>query len=99
SRTDVLTYTVSSSNPAVATAALTTTLQGQLAVTPVQIGTATITVTATDLFGNTASTTFKVTVKGTNTAPVRSEERRVGKEWPRDWSSDVCSSDLAARTC
>src|SRR5207253_99152 len=35
----------------------------------------------------------------------RSEERRVGKEyrstrWPRDWSSDVCSSDLGqdART-
>src|SRR5439155_1135046 len=34
----------------------------------------------------------------------RSEERRVGKEcrsrqssWPRDWSSDVCSSDLPAR--
>src|SRR5699024_2341638 len=26
----------------------------------------------------------------------RSEERRVGKEWKRDWSSDVCSSDLAA---
>src|SRR5437870_3490341 len=31
----------------------------------------------------------------------RSEERRVGKEsrirsWPRDWSSDVCSSDLEA---
>src|SRR5690625_4781041 len=30
---------------------------------------------------------------------MRSEERRVGKEcritrWPRDWSSDVCSSDL-----
>src|SRR5690625_3021446 len=30
----------------------------------------------------------------------RSEERRVGKEssdtrWPRDWSSDVCSSDLS----
>src|SRR5947209_8084372 len=27
----------------------------------------------------------------------RSEERRVGKEWRywRDWSSDVCSSDLA----
>src|SRR5437870_548293 len=25
----------------------------------------------------------------------RSEERRVGKDgWPRDWSSDVCSSDL-----
>src|SRR5690625_4183812 len=24
----------------------------------------------------------------------RSEERRVGKEGPRDWSSDVCSSDL-----
>src|SRR5690625_4209272 len=29
----------------------------------------------------------------------RSEERRVGKgwratRWPRDWSSDVCSSDL-----
>src|SRR5690625_1295301 len=35
----------------------------------------------------------------------RSEERRVGKaggprpptRWPRDWSSDVCSSDLAHR--
>src|SRR5690625_307228 len=32
---------------------------------------------------------------------LRSEERRVGKEcrytrWPRDWSSDVCSSDLGA---
>src|SRR5690348_2526466 len=35
------------------------------------------------------------------TAPLRSEERRVGKEcrhtrWTGDWSSDVCSSDLAA---
>src|SRR5690625_1347955 len=33
---------------------------------------------------------------------MRSEERRVGKEgkytsWPRDWSSDVCSSDLFVR--
>src|SRR5437870_2673517 len=36
----------------------------------------------------------------------RSEERRVGKElrkkrhtrWPRDWSSDVCSSDLEQKT-
>src|SRR5437660_1635543 len=33
----------------------------------------------------------------------RSEERRVGKEcrytrWPRDWSSDVCSSDLEFET-
>src|SRR5690625_4578580 len=30
----------------------------------------------------------------------RSEERRVGTErrWPRDWSSDVCSSDLEAIT-
>src|SRR5437868_1319032 len=29
---------------------------------------------------------------------IRSEERRVGKEWrsKRDWSSDVCSSDLCA---
>src|SRR5947209_5294725 len=29
----------------------------------------------------------------------RSEERRVGKEWRywRDWSSDVCSSDLSQR--
>src|SRR5258707_256282 len=29
---------------------------------------------------------------------VRSEKRRVGEEWRywRDWSSDVCSSDLAA---
>src|SRR5947209_8172391 len=28
---------------------------------------------------------------------MRSEERRVGKEWRywRDWSSDVCSSDLS----
>src|SRR5690625_852347 len=35
----------------------------------------------------------------TTTEMPRSEERRVGKEgrstrWPRDWSSDVCSSDL-----
>src|SRR5947209_5720854 len=31
--------------------------------------------------------------------PARSEERRVGKEWRywRDWSSDVCSSDLCGR--
>src|SRR5690625_4430350 len=32
-------------------------------------------------------------------APPRSEERRVGERrvatrWPRDWNSDVCSSDL-----
>ena len=26
----------------------------------------------------------------------RSEERRVGKDYSRDWSSDVCSSDLYA---
>src|ERR1035437_9581175 len=33
----------------------------------------------------------------TGTRTCRSEERRVGKEWRywRDWSSDVCSSDLA----
>src|SRR5439155_1712215 len=38
---------------------------------------------------------WSVSVPGSH----RSEERRVGKEWrstrwPRDWSSDVCSSDL-----
>src|SRR5687768_3240817 len=31
---------------------------------------------------------------GVGEQPVRSEERRVGKECSRDWSSDVCSSDL-----
>src|SRR5690348_9778310 len=31
----------------------------------------------------------------------RSEERRVGKgcRWTGDWSSDVCSSDLASKCC
>src|SRR5690625_4489346 len=40
--------------------------------------------------------------RGSDTAErmLRSEERRVGEEdgttsWPRDWSSDVCSSDLS----
>src|SRR5687768_8071371 len=32
---------------------------------------------------------------GTRPGFVRSEERRVGKECSRDWSSDVCSSDLS----
>src|SRR5690625_3333622 len=44
--------------------------------------------------------------KGMTAPQARSEERRVGKEgrgregharWPRDWSSDVCSSDLYRR--
>src|SRR5690625_229331 len=42
----------------------------------------------------------KLAADGTDV--VRSEERRVGKKrwhtrWPRDWSSDVCSSDLGGR--
>jgi cyclophilin family peptidyl-prolyl cis-trans isomerase len=70
SRNESLTYTVTSSNTHAVTATLGSGDPERLTLAPVQIGTATITVTATDQFGQTASTTFKVTVGGTNTAPV-----------------------------
>jgi cyclophilin family peptidyl-prolyl cis-trans isomerase len=70
SRNEKLTYTVKSDNTHAVTATLGTGDSERLTLAPVQIGTATITVTATDQFGQTASTTFKVTVGGTNTAPV-----------------------------
>ncbi|HEY1686821.1 MAG TPA: peptidylprolyl isomerase [Tepidisphaeraceae bacterium] len=57
--TNVLTYTVSSDNTSIATAAIN---NGQLTVTPVTDGIAHITVTATDLGGGTASSTFAVNV-------------------------------------
>src|SRR5207253_545253 len=47
-----------------------------------------------------ATTPDTITAPAKVNANSRSEERRVGKErrehtrWPRDWSSDVCSSDL-----
>jgi cyclophilin family peptidyl-prolyl cis-trans isomerase len=61
-RNEALTYTVTSSKPTVATASLGSGDPERLILTRVAAGTTTITVTATDQFGNTASTTFKVTV-------------------------------------
>jgi cyclophilin family peptidyl-prolyl cis-trans isomerase len=62
SRNEVLTFSATSSNTAVATVSIGSSTPERLTVTRVAAGTATITVTATDQFGNTASTTFKVTV-------------------------------------
>ncbi len=58
-----LTYTVSSSVPAAATASVAA---GVLTVNPVSAGTSVITLTATDVNGDAISTTFNVTV---NVAP------------------------------
>jgi peptidyl-prolyl cis-trans isomerase A (cyclophilin A) len=59
-RTDFLTYSVTNSNPALVTATLT---NEQLKLTKVAgTGSATITVTATDRFGATATQTFTVNV-------------------------------------
>lgn len=56
----VVAFTVSSSQPAVATATL---VNGRtLSVTPLALGTTTITLIATDTNGNTAQTTFSVNV-------------------------------------
>ncbi|MEY4487541.1 MAG: hypothetical protein RIQ79_49, partial [Verrucomicrobiota bacterium] len=60
SQAAVVTFTVSSNLPSVATASLTA--GKTLAVTPVGAGTATLTLTATDTNGNQAQTTVSVTV-------------------------------------
>ncbi len=54
-----LSLTISSSDPAVATASVSGT---DLAVTPVALGTTILTLTATDLDGQTTATSFQVTV-------------------------------------
>src|SRR5690625_3892520 len=54
-------------------------------------------------YGQIMYLTFNIWIKNYKRfwkVDIRSEERRVGKEgrdtrWPRDWSSDVCSSDLS----
>src|SRR5262249_20728999 len=57
-----LTYAVTSSDNNIATAALVNNTSELVRVQGVGQGTATITVTATDQFGNSKATTFKVTV-------------------------------------
>ncbi len=61
---DTLTFTATSDNTAIATVAV---MDSIVTVTPVAVGTTTITVTATDIAGQTAEQTFSVTV--TNPAP------------------------------
>ncbi|WP_420640374.1 putative Ig domain-containing protein [Candidatus Poriferisocius sp.] len=68
---DDLTYTVSSSNSSIATAALQGTA---VTVTAVGAGRADITVTASDGRGGRASDTFAVTVASTNQPPTRVSE-------------------------
>ena len=69
---DRLTFSVVSSNTAIATVAV---MDSIVTVTPVAVGTATITVTATDVAGQTAEQTFSVTVQAddvtTGTAGVK----------------------------
>ncbi len=69
---DTLTFSVVSSNTAIATV---TVMDSVVTVTPVAVGTATITVTATDIAGQTAEQTFTVTVQAeevtTGTAGVK----------------------------
>ncbi len=62
SQNEVLTYSVTSSKPAVATAVLGVHDPERITVTGLKAGTSTITVTATDQYGNQASTSFTVTV-------------------------------------
>ncbi len=61
---DTLTFTATSDNTAIATVAV---MDSVVTVTPVAVGTANITVTATDIAGQTAEQTFSVSV--TNPAP------------------------------
>ena len=63
---DALTYTVTSSNTAVATVGVSSTT---LTVTPVAAGTATITLTGTDPGGLSATHDFSLTVTSANNAP------------------------------
>lgn len=67
-RNEDLTYTVSSSNTSVVAATIPTDYPEQLLLTPGKAGTATITVTAKDQYGNTTDTTFQVTVPATATS-------------------------------
>jgi cyclophilin family peptidyl-prolyl cis-trans isomerase len=62
SQNEALTYTVTSSKPAVATAVLGVHDPERITVTGKTAGTATITVIAKDQYGNQASTSFTVTV-------------------------------------
>jgi cyclophilin family peptidyl-prolyl cis-trans isomerase len=62
SQNEVLTYTVTSSNSNIATAALTPKAPERVTVTGKSAGTAIITVVATDQYGNTASSSFTVTI-------------------------------------
>src|SRR3712207_503216 len=75
--------------------------------TLVQAGEVTAAVKLFSLFGDKGYDVSQVSLKKTRLHAIvlpdgrvnRSEERRVGKEcryW-RDWSSDVCSSDLTSR--
>ncbi len=57
---DTLTFSVVSSNTAIATV---TVMDSVVTVTPVAVGTSTITVTATDIAGQTAKQTFTVSVQ------------------------------------
>ncbi len=63
-RDDQLSYSVSSSNPAVVSAALSGFQNNQLALDYLTAGTSTISVTATNKLGLSATTTFTVTVTG-----------------------------------
>ncbi|MDD2656894.1 MAG: PKD domain-containing protein [Patescibacteria group bacterium] len=60
---DVLTYSVELSNPAIATSQITA---GELVLTGTSVGTTTVTMTATDPDGLSASTTFNLTVVENN---------------------------------
>jgi cyclophilin family peptidyl-prolyl cis-trans isomerase len=59
---EALTYSVTSGNPSVATAAIVANTSELLKLQAVGSGTTTITVTATDQFGTSQQTSFKVTV-------------------------------------
>ena len=63
---DALTYTVTSSDTAIATVGVSSTT---LTVTPVAAGTATITLTGTDPGGLSATHDFSLTVTSANKAP------------------------------
>ncbi|MCY4414822.1 MAG: fibronectin type III domain-containing protein [Chloroflexi bacterium] len=64
---DTLTYSASSADDTVATA--TVNADGMIIVGGLKVGSTTVTVTATDLAGETASQEFTVTVVAANTAP------------------------------
>src|SRR5690625_2972458 len=81
----------------------------RLVIDPVMVSKSGFRLLAADAVGALRSELLPLATVITPNAPeagdlVRSEERRVGKgrggtSWPRDWSSDVCSSDLALVGC